>query len=92
MPEGGGKTNDFFVNFYQTVEKQVLGIEAREHTAQVPSAQREEREAKFRTGELPILYCSPTMELGVDISELMQSICAMYPYPCQLRSTQRACR
>lgn len=70
MPEGGGKTNDFFVNFYKTVEKEVLGIEAREHTAQVPSAQREEREAKFRTGELPILYCSPTMELGVDISEL----------------------
>jgi very-short-patch-repair endonuclease len=70
MPEGGGKTNEFFVNFYQTVEKQVLGIEAREHTAQVPSAQREDREARFRTGELPILYCSPTMELGVDISEL----------------------
>ncbi|MHC1770190.1 MAG: DEAD/DEAH box helicase [Flexilinea sp.] len=70
MPEGGGKTNEFFVNFYQTVGKQVLGIEAREHTAQVPSAQREEREARFRTGELPILYCSPTMELGVDISEL----------------------
>ena len=57
-------------NFYQTVDKQVLGIEAREHTAQVPSEQREEREANFRTGELPILYCSPTMELGVDISEL----------------------
>jgi len=70
MPEGGGKTNEFFVNFYQTVEKQVLGIEAREHTAQVPSAQREDREKRFRTGELPILYCSPTMELGVDISEL----------------------
>jgi ATP-dependent helicase YprA (DUF1998 family)/very-short-patch-repair endonuclease len=70
MPEGGGKTNDFFVNFYQTIEKQVLGIEAREHTAQVPSEDREKREAKFRTGELPILYCSPTMELGVDISEL----------------------
>lgn len=70
MPEGGGKTNEFFVNFYQTVEKQILGIEAREHTAQVPSDQREERETRFRTGELPILYCSPTMELGVDISEL----------------------
>jgi ATP-dependent helicase YprA (DUF1998 family) len=70
MPEGGGRTNDFFVNFYQTVENQVLGIVAREHTAQVPSQQREEREARFRTGELPILFCSPTMELGVDISEL----------------------
>lgn len=70
IPEGGGRTNKFFVNFYRTLGKQILGIEAREHTAQVPSEQREEREARFRTGELPILYCSPTMELGVDISEL----------------------
>mgnify|MGYP000919100567 CR=1 FL=1 len=70
IPESGSRTNEFFVNFYQTVDHQILGIEAREHTAQVPSYQREEREARFRTGELPILYCSPTMELGVDISEL----------------------
>lgn len=58
------------MNFYQTIDKEVLGIEAREHTAQVPSIQREDREAKFRIGDLPILFCSPTMELGVDISEL----------------------
>ncbi len=70
VPESGGKTNEFFVNFYQMVGNEILGIEAREHTAQVPSKEREERENKFRTGELPILYCSPTMELGVDISEL----------------------
>ncbi len=70
MPEGGGRTNDFFVAFYRTVEKTVLGIEAREHTAQVPAEQREAREERFRAGVLPILFCSPTMELGVDISEL----------------------
>lgn len=28
------------------------------------------REAQFRSAKLPILYCSPTMELGVDISQL----------------------
>jgi len=70
IPEEGGKTNDFFVHYYQTVDKQLLGIEAREHTAQVPSFEREVRESKFRAGALPILYCSPTMELGVDIAEL----------------------
>src|SRR5262249_49685594 len=31
---------------------------------------REEREEAFRGARIPILYCSPTMELGVDISEL----------------------
>ena len=70
LPETGGKTNSFFVNFYRMVAGDVLGIEAHEHTAQVPSQLRESREAKFRTGKLPILYCSPTMELGVDIAEL----------------------
>ena len=46
------------------------GVEAREHTAQVPDEEREEREERFRSAELPVLYCSPTMELGVDIAEL----------------------
>jgi len=46
------------------------GLEAREHTAQVPNTERLDREERFRSGHLPILYCSPTMELGVDIAEL----------------------
>src|SRR5207302_8794461 len=29
-----------------------------------------ERENDFRRGDLPVLYCSPTMELGVDIADL----------------------
>ncbi|MGA2264298.1 MAG: helicase-related protein [Acidobacteriota bacterium] len=45
-------------------------LEAREHTAQVTSEDREEREGRFRTGDLPLLFCSPTMELGVDIAQL----------------------
>jgi ATP-dependent helicase YprA (DUF1998 family)/very-short-patch-repair endonuclease len=70
LPEGGGRTNPFFVDFYQGVASKLLGLEAHEHTAQVPSAVREEREQRFRSADLPILYCSPTMELGVDIAEL----------------------
>ena len=34
------------------------------------SEDREEREERFRTGDLPLLFCSPTMELGVDIAQL----------------------
>ena len=70
QPVGGGRTNPFFVDFYQTTGNQLIGFEAREHTAQVPYENREEREARFRTGNLPILFCSPTMELGVDIAQL----------------------
>lgn len=59
-------------------------LEAREHTSQVEDADREEREERFRKGiegekvvgdsieppGLPILFCTPTMELGIDISNL----------------------
>ena len=70
LPEKGSSTNDFFVSFYREVAATLTNIMAREHTAQVPSREREEREESFREGRLPILYCSPTMELGVDISQL----------------------
>jgi len=66
----GGHPNAFFVDFYRSVAQSLIGLEAREHTAQVPYDEREQREKEFRTGQLPILYCSPTMELGVDIAEL----------------------
>ncbi|MYD41519.1 MAG: DEAD/DEAH box helicase [Acidimicrobiia bacterium] len=87
--QNGG--NDFFRALYRNVAA-LLGrddrflhqLEAREHTAQVDSDAREEREKRFRKGlgkeriingevepaGLPILFCSPTMELGVDISSL----------------------
>ncbi len=62
--------NNFFVDYYKNTALQTVGIFAKEHTAQVAAELRIERENAFRTAELPILYCSPTMELGVDISEL----------------------
>jgi ATP-dependent helicase YprA (DUF1998 family)/very-short-patch-repair endonuclease len=68
--EEGGRPNPFFVEFYRTVAKSLIGLEAHEHTAQVPYEEREKREKEFRSGDLPVLYCSPTMELGVDIAEL----------------------
>lgn len=69
-PQTGGRTNPFFVQFYRTVGSQLLNMVAREHTAQVDYELRIEREDDFREGRLPILYCSPTMELGVDIAQL----------------------
>ncbi len=63
-----------------------FAMEAREHTAQIPSEDRELLEMRFRATEkdrrdwpgksstlfrrLPVLYCSPTMELGIDIASL----------------------
>lgn len=70
LPESGGRTNSFFVKYYRSIQDDLLGVEAREHTAQVPYDQREDREERFRKAELPVLFCSPTMELGIDIAQL----------------------
>jgi len=69
-PEDGRRTNPFFVDFYRNSAAELVGLEAREHTAQVPYEEREKRENQFKNADLPILYCSPTMELGVDIASL----------------------
>lgn len=45
-------------------------IEGREHTGQLSSGDRIEREDRFRKGEISSLFCSPTMELGIDIANL----------------------
>lgn len=63
--------NNYFKRFYQqdfsVFLKPFIG---REHTGQQSNAERIDREDKFRKGELSALFCSPTMELGIDIAEL----------------------
>ncbi|WP_417040379.1 DEAD/DEAH box helicase [Cylindrospermopsis raciborskii] len=62
--------NGFFQEFYQTNAQKIQAMEGREHTGQVKAQARQEREERFRKGELASLFCSPTMELGIDISDL----------------------
>ncbi|BBD63222.1 DEAD/DEAH box helicase domain-containing protein (plasmid) [Nostoc sp. HK-01] len=62
--------NQFFQEFYQNNARQIRTMEGREHTGQVKNKDRQEREEKFRQGQLAALFCSPTMELGIDISDL----------------------
>jgi len=64
------KPNTFFQGLYETALSDRAQIIGREHTAQIGSEQREEREEQFRKGEVKALFCSPTMELGIDIAEL----------------------
>jgi very-short-patch-repair endonuclease len=71
------KTNKFFRSLYLNIadnlrsrDSIISQLEAHEHTAQVDSDIREQRETEFRSAKLPLLFCSPTMELGVDISSL----------------------
>lgn len=62
--------NEYFKSFYQTNFQKIKPIEGREHTGQINSEERKNREERFRNGEISALFCSPTMELGIDISDL----------------------
>lgn len=63
--------NLYFQKFYQQNFKNYgKTIEGREHTGQLKNEDRQSREENFRKGNISALFCSPTMELGIDISQL----------------------
>ncbi len=62
--------NAYFTALYRERARELARMVAHEHTGQVRGDRRSEREELFRKGRLPALFCSPTMELGVDIREL----------------------
>ena len=65
------KPNSFFKKLYERqfteYQKEIIG---REHTGQLGNDDRIEREGLFREGKISSLFCSPTMELGIDIADL----------------------
>jgi len=66
------KPHIYFQNLYQEdFSKLPKSYIAAEHTGQIKNEEKIEREEKFNEAkELSALYCSPTMELGIDISSL----------------------
>lgn len=63
------KPNEYFKNLYLTASL-TSRIVSKEHTGQIPKDERQQRESDFRAGNFSTLFCSPTMELGIDISDL----------------------
>lgn len=66
----GARPNPFFAKLYRETATQLVGLVSGEHTGQVEAERRQERERAFRAGTLKALFCSPTMELGIDIADL----------------------
>lgn len=73
---------DRLAKILEEPEHRLFELEAQEHTAQVDNETRATLEKRFRNDPkdmeeagrtllpLPLMFCSPTMELGVDISSL----------------------
>ncbi|HOK46264.1 MAG TPA: helicase-related protein, partial [Bryobacteraceae bacterium] len=64
------RANEFFRELYSRRALSLRFVEGLAHTAQIQYSDRQERERRFRDGDLPLLFCSPTMELGIDIRDL----------------------
>ena len=64
------EANAFFQQLYRERPGQLRRMLADAHTGQIATEARQDRERRFREGALPALFCSPTMELGVDIADL----------------------
>lgn len=64
------KPNEFFRALYQRDFAKVKRLRGEDHTGQLSTDLRIERESLFREGKISALFCSPTMELGIDIRNL----------------------
>lgn len=64
------KPNKFFQNLYKTDFTKYKRFIGDVHTGQNSYEDKRESEDRFREGQISALYCSPTMELGIDISTL----------------------
>jgi superfamily II DNA or RNA helicase len=64
------RPNEFFRSLYQRNFAAMKRLRGDDHTGQLGTSARIEREEKFRSGDISVLFCSPTMELGVDIGTL----------------------
>lgn len=79
--------NHYVARYY---EHPVMGI-AREHTAAIASEVRTDIEELFKSGEVNLLSCTTTMEMGVDLGDLEAVLCKNVP-PSIANYQQRAGR
>ncbi len=68
--------NNHYVHRYRGAP---LAAIAREHTAAIGVGERTRIEERFRQGDINLLSCTTTMELGVDIGELEAVFCRNVP-------------
>lgn len=64
------RSNVFFSTLYQRDFAKMKRLRGEDHTGQLGTEVRIQREDEFRSGTISALFCSPTMELGIDISNL----------------------
>ncbi|NOT60398.1 MAG: DUF1998 domain-containing protein, partial [Acidobacteria bacterium] len=84
--------NEFGDNHYRALfSRQPLGMRVEEHTAQLQPDLGREYQGKFIAGDINVLSCSTTFEMGVDVGDLQTVILNNVP-PTVANYRQRAGR
>lgn len=64
---------------YLIKNREPLALRSQEHTAQLGTEELAKRENGFRRGQINLLSCSTTLEMGVDIGELQAVVLRNFP-------------
>ena len=83
-----GSKDRYYKNAYQ---EEALPLNIQEHTAQLSSKKAREIQSEFIKGEVNVLSCTTTFELGVDVGDLRAIFMRNVP-PSTANYTQRAGR
>ena len=65
--------------FYQSFTRSVVPIRIEEHTAQLKSDRGREYQNGFKQGDINVLSCSTTFEMGIDLGDLQAVVLSNVP-------------
>ena len=85
---GRSEEDNFYVRNYQA---DIVPMRVEEHTAQLTSEKGREYQEQFKNGQINVLSCSTTFEMGIDLGDLQSVVMSNIP-PTVSNYKQRAGR
>lgn len=65
--------------FYRSFDREVVPLRVEEHTAQLTPEKGRNYQDKFKDGDINVLSCSTTFEMGIDLGELQAVVMSNVP-------------
>ena len=65
--------------FYRSFEREVVPLRVEEHTAQLTPEKGRDYQDKFKYGDINVLSCSTTFEMGIDLGDLQAVVMSNVP-------------
>lgn len=74
-------TNSFYESnyYYQNLHQNLLPIRIEEHTAQLETSKGQSYQDEFKDGDINVLSCSTTFEMGIDLGDLQTVVLSNIP-------------